>query len=253
MTASRPVAKSATAAADIVATEISLRAPPTAEDHFGIDTDLLERSYLDALGIDAATAGNDTGAHTVLQHGITEDTAEHNASDLNTVRLDTSELDTAVNAKLDGTAALPAVASTVSLNTVSMEHRPAVPAAVNSTVLDYNLLDLDATAQHVHMPSDLHADAVVTERRSNIIDVLTSAIERDPQRRDLRMKLLETYYSTASSNQRDFLEVVRKLARDRDFRASDDWRKVVMMGREIAPDDILFADIATPDDLADCA
>jgi hypothetical protein len=67
------------------------------------------------------------------------------------------------------------------------------------------------------------------------------------------MKLLETYYSTASTNQRGFLEVVRKLSREPDFLSADDWQKVVMMGRAIAPGDILFADEAKDDDLANCA
>jgi hypothetical protein len=67
------------------------------------------------------------------------------------------------------------------------------------------------------------------------------------------MKLLETYYSAASMNQRAFLDVVRKLARDRDFLSGDDWKKVMMMGRDIAAEDILFADPVKDDDLADCA
>jgi hypothetical protein len=122
-----------------------------------------------------------------------------------------------------------------------------------ATVLDYNLLDLDATAQHVQMPSELNDHVVVSERRTNIVDVLKQAIDRDPHRRDLRMKLLETYYSAASMNQRAFLEVVRKLARDRDFLSGDDWKKVMMMGRDIAAEDILFADPVKDDDLVDCA
>jgi hypothetical protein len=165
----------------------------------------------------------------------------HDTSDLNTVALDASELDTA--------------AIKAELNTILMETRAAAPAAAPAAgmVLDYNLLDLDATAQHVHMPSDLHDNSVIAERRTNIVDVLKSAIDRDPHRRDLRMKLLETYYSTAAANQKAFLEQVRKLAREREFLSADDWQKVYMMGREIAPDDILFNDDAKSGDLANCA
>jgi len=86
----------------------------------------------------------------------------------------------------------------------------------------------------------------------NHFDVLKQAIERDPHRRDLRMKLLETYYSAASTNQRAFLDVVRKLGREREFLTADDWKRGVMMGRGIAGDDILFAE-TSKDDLADCA
>jgi len=46
--------------------------------------------------------------------------------------------------------------------------------------------------------------------------VLKQAIERDPHRRDLRMNCWN-YYSAASTNQRAFLDVVRKLGREREF------------------------------------
>jgi len=125
-------------------------------------------------------------------------------------------------------------------------------------MLDEKLLsqlqaNLDATTQHVHMPSDLLDAPAVKDRRTNIVDVLKMAIERDPERRDLRMKLLETYYSAATTNQRGFLEIVRKLSREPNYLSAADWQKVVMMGRAIAPDDILFTDQAKSNDLADCA
>jgi pilus assembly protein FimV len=226
------------------------------DENMGIDTVALEKSYIDSLGdtfgIDdtaphkavaaAAAAGTPAQAGTA-DASDTAETGTHDAAELNvemnTVAMDVSELDTAV-IKAD-------------LNTAILETRKADPAAANSTVLDYNLLDLDATTQHVHMPSDLLDQPAVKDRRTNIVDVLKMAIERDPERRDLRMKLLETYYSAASTNQRGFLEVVRKLSREPNYLSADDWQKVVMMGRAIAPDDILFADQAKDDDLANCA
>ena len=239
------------AADAIVAREIQ---PRTESDDFdenmGIDTVALERSYLDmgvdTFGIDdtashqAVEVAAGTLADTAAAHpGDTAETATHGTSEMLTVALDVSELDTA--------------AAKVDLNTVILDNRKADPAAANGTVLDYNLLDLDATTQHVHMPSDLLDQPAVKDRRTNIVDVLKMAIERDPERRDLRMKLLETYYSVASMNQRGFLEIVRKLSREPNYLSADDWQKVVMMGRAIAPDDILFADQPKDDDLANCA
>jgi pilus assembly protein FimV len=182
-----------------------------------IDIEALERSYLDSLPIETTA--------------------------IDTVAIDTSDLDSAL-LKDD-------------LNTVVIDARQLAPA-IASTALDYNLIDLDAssasTAQHVHMPSDLHDHPVVAERRTNIVDVLKLAIDRDPHRRDLRMKLLETYYSAAATNQRAFVDVVRKLARERDYLSPEDWNKVMMMGKQIASDDILFADVPKDDaDLANCA
>ncbi|MDP8985196.1 MAG: hypothetical protein M3N97_09150 [Pseudomonadota bacterium] len=125
--------------------------------------------------------------------------------------------------------------------------------AIDGLVLDYDLLELDASDQHVHMPSELHEHVVVTERRTNIADVLKTAIDRDPNRRDLRLKLLETYYGAAATNQRAFLEVVRKASREHDLLSAEDWQRVMLMGREIAAGDALFIDHPKDDDLADCA
>jgi FimV-like protein len=253
---SRVQERPAPVAADaIVAREITLRQANTDFDEtMGIDTVALERSYLDALGVDSYGI-DDTAPHKAVDGGTAAPaaaatstataaatataTAPHDTSEMNTVAIDTSELDTAVIQS--------------DLNTVILDTKKLDPAAVNGTVLDYNLLDLDATTQHVHMPSDLLDQPVVKDRRTNIVDVLKLAIERDPERRDLRMKLLETYYGTASTNQRGFLEVVRQLSREPGFLSADDWQKVVMMGRAIAPDDILFAEQPKDDDLADCA
>jgi hypothetical protein len=134
-----------------------------------------------------------------------------------------------------------------------LNSRKPLGAAVNSTVLDYNLIDLDATAQHVQMPSQLHDHAVIKERRTNIVDVLKAALDRDPLRRDLRMKLLETYYSSAATNQRAFIEVVKKASCERDYLSTEDWQKVNTMGREIASGDDMFADQSKGDEFANCA
>ena len=132
---------------------------------------------------------------------------------------------------------------------------PVSEATVETTKLDYNLVDLDSTAHHVQMPSRLHENVGFKERRTSLVDALKLAIEREPNRRDLRMKLLETYYAAAATNRRGFLDLVRKLAAERDASPSDEWDKVVRMGRQIASDSELFAAEASgeDDDLADCA
>jgi len=261
---SRVQERPAPAAADaIIAREIQPRMESNDfDENMGIDTVALERSYLDSLGADAFGI-DETAPHRAVedsaapatatpaaaaQSSDTAETAEtaklaeiasHDTAEMHTVAVDVSELDTAV-ARAD-------------LNTAILDTRKIDPVATNGTVLDYNLLDLDSTTQHVHMPSDLLDQPAVKDRRTNIVDVLKMAIERDPERRDLRMKLLETYYSVASANQRGFLEIVRKLSREPNYLSPDDWQKVVMMGRAIAPDDILFAEQAKDDDLANCA
>jgi hypothetical protein len=136
------------------------------------------------------------------------------------------------------------------LDPTNVDSHKADATVIAPPVLDYDLLNLDATAQHVNLPSGLYDPAVVNERRTNIAEVLRGAIDRDPNRRDLVLKLLETYYGTATTNQRAFLEVVRKFAPKRDFLTRDDWRKIDLMGRDIASRDELFADTAKAGRLA---
>ena len=237
-----------------------------------IDTELLERSYLDALAIDtlgidtsdtgrnaAHSAPADTANELSATHGRAEDAAAfpadgdyvaHDATGtgLETVALDASELDSAIEdadlhtAILEANKIGPAAAAIAN----------ATPVGAPKPKLDYNLTDLDATAEHIHaqhvqMPSALHDHVVVSERRMNIVDVLKAAIERDPQRRDLQMKLLETYYAAAAMNRRAFLDVVVKLSRARDMLTAEDWQHVEKMGEEIAPTDARFLSTAKDD------
>src|SRR6266404_5756147 len=123
-------------------------------------------------------------------------------------------------------------------------HLDTVNLRMDQTQLDYNFLDLDVdlTAQHVQMPSVLNQHAVVKERRTNLADVLEIAIAREPDRQDLRMKLLELYYTAAATNRKAFLEVVQKFARDRDYLQPEQWDKIAHMGRQIAADSPLFVE-----------
>ena len=127
---------------------------------------------------------------------------------------------------------------------------------MDPTRLDYNLLDLDMTAQHVHLPSELN-EPVRKERRTNLADVLKLAIEREPERHDLRLKLLELYYSAAATNRQGFLDAVQKFAHERQHLTEDQWERIASMGRQIAAENPMFVDQSltedAEDDLADCA
>jgi pilus assembly protein FimV len=120
----------------------------------------------------------------------------------------------------------------------------------HKTALDYNLSDLDGRPQHVEMPASLRDHAVVVERRKNVVDTLIAAIERDPTRNDLRMKLLETLHAAASTNLRAFKDVVRDVARNPGRLKAHEWEQVMAMGRQIAADDALFAEQAADDRVA---
>jgi pilus assembly protein FimV len=95
--------------------------------------------------------------------------------------------------------------------------------------------------EHVVM-GGLHEPKPFVERRKNPADVLRQAIEREPDRSDLRLKLLELYYTAAAENRRAFLDATRQLAKNEKLASPEDWSRIADMGRTIAPDDELFSD-----------
>lgn len=122
--------------------------------------------------------------------------------------------------------------------------------------LQYKLLDLDGEGHHVPMPSTLYEKGGFKERRTSLVDVLMVAVKREPTRRDLRMKLLETYYAAAATSRKGFLEVAQSLAGERANMTDSEWSKIAGMAHQIAADNDLFAtDTARADnkDLATCA
>jgi hypothetical protein len=213
-----------------------------------IDIEALERSYLESMPGSSATDEAAPVFDVMADDPALADTAKVVAMH--------AEGDTEIiNAGLK-TVLMDVQARDGAMRASDRPEPQGAAAPVNQPAVDFNLVDLDATAQHVHMPSGLNDAPAVAERRTNIVDVLKSAIERDPKRSDLRMKLLETYYTLASSNQRAFMDAVRKLQREPELLSAEDWQKVTMMGRDIAGDDILFAELDPPKntgDLANCA
>jgi pilus assembly protein FimV len=134
--------------------------------------------------------------------------------------------------------------------------RPAVKSGANASKPNDLLLDVEAGVQHVQMPSALHENVGFKERRTSLVDALKSAMAREPHRRDLRMKLLETYYAAAAANRQGFLDIVQKIAHERASLDEGEWDKILRMGQQIASDDALFAPthrVPDEEDLADCA
>lgn len=70
-------------------------------------------------------------------------------------------------------------------------------------------------------------------------DLIRIAISREPNRRDLKLKLLEVFF--VWGNKEQFLHSARELADTRADAAPGEWEKIVIMGKQLAPDDPLFA------------
>jgi pilus assembly protein FimV len=73
-------------------------------------------------------------------------------------------------------------------------------------------------------------------------DLVRIALEREPDRRDLRLKLLEIYF--VWGNKDAFLQSAKGLEATRDRAPAGEWDKIVIMGKQICPDEPLFASSA---------
>ncbi|HEY2780033.1 MAG TPA: FimV/HubP family polar landmark protein [Steroidobacteraceae bacterium] len=73
-------------------------------------------------------------------------------------------------------------------------------------------------------------------------DLVRIALEREPDRRDLRLKLLEIYF--VWGNKEAFLQTAKGLESTRDRAPAGEWDKIVIMGKQICPDEPLFATTA---------
>jgi pilus assembly protein FimV len=73
-------------------------------------------------------------------------------------------------------------------------------------------------------------------------DLVRIALEREPDRRDLRLKLLEIYF--VWGNKDAFLQTAKALEATRDRAAPGEWDKIVIMGKQICPDETMFSQAA---------
>ena len=70
-------------------------------------------------------------------------------------------------------------------------------------------------------------------------DLIRIAINREPARRDLKLKLLEVFF--VWGNKEQFLASARELAETRAEAAPGEWEKILIMGKQLAPEDPLFS------------
>ena len=71
-------------------------------------------------------------------------------------------------------------------------------------------------------------------------DLVRIAIQREPDRRDLKLKLLEVFF--VWGNKEQFLATARELSDSRGESGPGEWEKIVIMGKQIAPEDSMFSD-----------
>jgi pilus assembly protein FimV len=112
--------------------------------------------------------------------------------------------------------------------------RPAAPAADDTlssqTVINLDQADPVAEADF-HMAYGLYDQAA---------ELVQKALDAAPNRRDLKLKLLEVFF--VWGNKDAFLSAAQNLRKEIGQKADPDWDKVVIMGKQICPDERLFAE-----------
>lgn len=138
---------------------------------------------------------------------------------------------------LSGAAAPPAAAEVqpaaenLERSTVSLS-KPAEAAGDKSAV---KLDESDPVAEaDFHMAYGLYDQAA---------EVLNKALRQEPGRRELKLKLLEVYF-TAGQRER-FVQAARELHQESSGKSDKDWESVVIMGRQLAPEEPLFSTTGT--------
>ncbi len=84
--------------------------------------------------------------------------------------------------------------------------------------------------------ADFHMAYGLYDQAAELVQL---AIKRAPQRRDLKLKLLEIFF--VWGNRDRFVEIAREMKGSQGAAQPGEWDKIVIMGKQIAPDDEMFA------------
>ena len=110
------------------------------------------------------------------------------------------------------------------------EPEPAHDDTLSSQTL-INLEQADAIAE-----ADFHLAYGLYDQAAELVE---KALQAEPGRRDLKLKLLEVFF--VWGNKEFFLETAQGLRADIGSGPDPEWDKVVIMGKQICPDDDLFS------------
>jgi pilus assembly protein FimV len=152
----------------------------------------------------------------------------------------------------------PSAGDTASMRPVSAAHddafvveesgtheRPRIPAAAAPVAAKHVTTTADTISSETAVnldqgdplaEADFHMAYGLYDQAADLIRI---AIGREPERRDLKLKLLEVFF--VWGNKEQFLQTARELAATRVEAAPGEWEKIVIMGKQLAPEDPLFA------------
>jgi len=111
------------------------------------------------------------------------------------------------------------------------------PVSIEDTLSGEAPLNLEAGDPLAE--ADFHMAYGLYDQAADLVQV---AAKREPGRRDLKLKLLEIFF--VWGNRDRFLEIARDMHRTSSDAQPGEWDKVLIMGKQIAPEDSLFAGAA---------
>ncbi|HEY0939569.1 MAG TPA: FimV/HubP family polar landmark protein [Steroidobacter sp.] len=110
---------------------------------------------------------------------------------------------------------------------------PAVDHGADDTLSSESAVRFDQ--QDALAEADFHMAYGLYDQAADLVKI---AIDREPGRRDLKLKLLEIYF--VWGNKDLFLDTARDLYETRDDAPQGEWDKVLIMGKQIAPENDMF-------------
>ena len=121
---------------------------------------------------------------------------------------------------------------------------PAAALAADDTLSSESAVRFDQ--QDALAEADFHMAYGLYDQAADLVKI---AIDREPSRRDLKLKLLEIYF--VWGNKDLFLDTARDLYETRADEAPGEWDKVLIMGKQIAPENDMFKGEGSHVDLVD--
>ncbi|HLY52632.1 MAG TPA: FimV/HubP family polar landmark protein, partial [Steroidobacteraceae bacterium] len=140
-----------------------------------------------------------------------------------------SEPDSGVVVEETGTHERPRIVTAGAAPAAAAKHVTADDTISSETAINLDQGDPLAEADF-HMAYGLYDQAA---------DLIRIAIGREPNRRDLKLKLLEVFF--VWGNKEQFLQAAHELAQTRSEAGPGEWEKILIMGKQLAPEDPLFS------------
>jgi pilus assembly protein FimV len=118
------------------------------------------------------------------------------------------------------------------------------PAATDDTISGEEPVSVDSGDPLAE--ADFHMAYGLYDQAAELVQL---AIKRAPKRRDLKLKLLEIFF--VWGNRDRFVEIAREMKGSQGDAQPGEWDKIVIMGKQIAPDDEIFAGASPMDSSLD--